>query len=444
MSASRSSTPKPEKRSATFDRGPAKYFHGREDVFEKFSKLAKDAKEVKGGSTFIIQGAPGVGKTALLYECEKLAEKDGWDVVDLKTPAPLGDPAALRDVLGTGKVRNVLWGIGNILANKFAGTDLTSNMPKATASAISVLEKRNNPLLLILDEAQLLGKQYRPVGQQASIMTSVVSAIHNGKLNTPVILLAAGLGGTQQAFRELGISRVSKRCFIELEPLEYEAEHAVIRDFLVKDGGARGDLSEWIEAIASNTHGWPEHIVSYGDVAKSLLRTNHGRMTAEGLSAVLNYGRIGQIDYYKGRVEELRKKHRVCIASVIKDIPFGAPFDIDIIEDTLAEHFGSPEAKRLVALINEKGVVDQRDGEHVIPIPSMHTWLVESYAIEREQNVQSGDKHGLDSPVKTLGLPREAIDSQLTPRDIRVEKDASASSKEQERNPTDQSLGWGR
>jgi len=48
------------------DRGPAKYFHGRHRILGNFLKLLKKSVNEKGGSTFLIQGAPGAGKTALL------------------------------------------------------------------------------------------------------------------------------------------------------------------------------------------------------------------------------------------------------------------------------------------------------------------------------------------------------------------------------------------
>ena len=76
---------------ATFDRGPAKYFHGREEVLNHFCELISNAVKIKRGSTFLIQGVAGAGKSTLLYEFEKLAEKNGWEVVKLETPASIWD-----------------------------------------------------------------------------------------------------------------------------------------------------------------------------------------------------------------------------------------------------------------------------------------------------------------------------------------------------------------
>ena len=50
------------------DRGPAKYFHGRREILSSFHELLLHANQNRGGTTFLIQGAPGAGKTALLAE----------------------------------------------------------------------------------------------------------------------------------------------------------------------------------------------------------------------------------------------------------------------------------------------------------------------------------------------------------------------------------------
>ena len=70
------------------DRGAAKYFHGRETILSEFQKLLADSRKSKGGTTFLIQGPPGVGKTALLAKCWDLAEELKWEVRNL-SPCPV-------------------------------------------------------------------------------------------------------------------------------------------------------------------------------------------------------------------------------------------------------------------------------------------------------------------------------------------------------------------
>ena len=58
------------------DRGETKYFHGREKEVGGFLKKLSESKDRKTGPIFLVQGPPGVGKTALLGECRKRAEQE--------------------------------------------------------------------------------------------------------------------------------------------------------------------------------------------------------------------------------------------------------------------------------------------------------------------------------------------------------------------------------
>jgi len=48
----------------TEDRGPAKYFHGRKQIIHTFNGALRFYRANKRGTTFLIQGAQGAGKTA--------------------------------------------------------------------------------------------------------------------------------------------------------------------------------------------------------------------------------------------------------------------------------------------------------------------------------------------------------------------------------------------
>ena len=102
------------------DRGRAKYFHGRKQILRDFIELVDRAKEADSGTTFLIQGAPGAGKTALLYKCEQLAEKRKWEVVGMSSAA-LWDPNELHRALESkknfkfkgGSVGGNIFGVGH-------------------------------------------------------------------------------------------------------------------------------------------------------------------------------------------------------------------------------------------------------------------------------------------------------------------------------------------
>ncbi|MCY3628740.1 MAG: ATP-binding protein [Bacteroidota bacterium] len=362
----------------TFERGPAPYFHGRKQILGNFKRYMDRAEQIKsGGTIFLIQGAPGAGKTALLYECEKHARARRWEVASIH-PDALWDTAGLMHSLGRGHEFGISEKTGTIDVKVAKGEYKSVPVPSTT---LDILNEGRLPLLLIMDEAQTLGTTNKPTSeQQANIATNVLRDVHNGNLGRPIILLAAGLGLTVEVFESLGISRFDGSSLVELGGLSKEAECAVIQDWINKDGGATGDPTAWIDAIANKTHGWPQHIVSYADAAAKQVVRDHGEMTPEGLDAVFKVGDAAREVFYQHRAKGLLKEHRVCLANSVKHVKVGTPVDHIRIRAALTEEFEESEAERLFKHAQRKGILDERDGEYYIPIPSMHDWLVCNYS----------------------------------------------------------------
>ena len=367
---------KPGPLPAAFDRGPAKYFHGRKQILRDFKELLIRATQTKSGTTFLIQGAPGAGKTALLHECEKLACSAKWKIADIDPPA-LWNPDELFHSLGLKRIR-VEHGSIHVGVPGVGKAEIRGRRPIQTIKTL--LQGKKAPLLLSLDEAQILGRENLIPQDQDHIAVSVLNAIHNGKLDQPVILLAAGLGTTSDAYRELSISRFSSRCLVELGALSKEAEQNVLRDWLTKDGKAKGDLTTWMDAIARETHGWPQHILSYVEPALNQLRADKKVMTTEGLHAVLKAGRDSRSEYYEHRAHEFSSKQRRSFAKLFANIPLGESMDMEDIMTSLTKEYGSDEAKELFCQALHKGILSRRRGDYTIPIPSMQDWPVSRYA----------------------------------------------------------------
>ncbi len=89
------------------DRGPAAFFHGRNDIITSFETALSDTINLNAGTTFLIQGAPGAGKTALLHECENRAVKK-WKIADIY-PNALWSPDDLIDCLGKSRGLITSW-----------------------------------------------------------------------------------------------------------------------------------------------------------------------------------------------------------------------------------------------------------------------------------------------------------------------------------------------
>jgi len=141
------------------DRGPAKYFHGRKTILDGFDGLLQYASQKTWGTIFLIQGAPGAGKSALLYECEKRARVRNWEVADIGVGS-LWDPYKLLGSLGLGDKYKPTEKSTQFGIKDFLGWGYKSSRPRPTVK--NILEEGNRPLLLILDEAQVLGEEGVP------------------------------------------------------------------------------------------------------------------------------------------------------------------------------------------------------------------------------------------------------------------------------------------
>ena len=113
---------------------------------------------------------------------------------------------------------------------------MTADFKRPGRTINKILRSGSKPLLLVLDEAQRLGQGEIVPAQHKGTVSDVLDYIHNGRAGTPVVLLAAGLGRTEQAFADLGVSRFRGGAFTDLGSLSEEAERAVIRDWIEKDG----------------------------------------------------------------------------------------------------------------------------------------------------------------------------------------------------------------
>ena len=360
------------------DRGPARYFHGRKQILNDFEKLLEYSTQNKWGTTFLIQGAPGAGKSALLAECGKLAGRRKWKVVDIPVRA-IWSVDELQRTLGRGNIPVATHGSAQVGGGPIGKLEITAKL--ASDTMLNMLRSGKDPLLLRLDEAQRIGTTIsRTNVDQFATATDVLYAIHNGELSRPVILITAGLGMTADAFGALGISRFALGAFVELGALDKESERAVLHDWLKKDGGVKGNPTTWIDAIVQETHGWPQHILSYVKPALSQLHADKRVMTAEGLNAILEAGREGRSTYYEHRAQEFGTKQRRSLAKLFTNVPLGGSLDIEDIMMSLTQEYGSETAKKIFHQALYKGVLYRRRGDYAIPIPSMQDWLVSKYA----------------------------------------------------------------
>ena len=379
------------------DRGEAKYFHGRTGILDSFQRRLKWAEQdPKKGTTFLVQAAPGAGKSALLYKCAELAEGQKWKVVDIG-PSELCETNTLLRTLGREKETQTKatttsvdthskGGIWDVLR---AGIGLSRSTTRAHAeqSPLEVLKSGEGKLLLVMDEAQDFAPSPSKERRDAR---ALIDSVHNGKIaGRPVMLLTAGLSATKRAFKDLGVSRFKDNCYVELGPLKPEAERAVIQDWLQLEGRAKGDPTFWIEAIMQKTHGWPQHVAAYAESAAIHLRATGRQMTPEKLKEVLEVGEMKRIKFYKSRADGIMRNERQCIARAMTNVETDGTIDKDTVIASLREEFSAEKAEEVFALALGNGIFDLQGDSYVIPIPSMRRWFIANYFIERDPSTPS-------------------------------------------------------
>ncbi len=398
------------------DRGEAKYFHGRKEILARFRKRLQFAvDDAKEGTTFLIQAAPGAGKTALLAQCARLAKKQNWDTVEVDTRALWNTDSmclALEDAWMP--LLDEIASEGGFDKWVHVRGAVKLKLPGHTPQ--SIIARGKAPLLLILDEAQELGqwKGAERTQENHELVQTFLNRVHNGKLaSRPVMLIAGGLGTTKQAFKDMGVSRLKTNCHVDLEPLKPEEERKVIVDWLQLEGKAKGDPLPWIDAIAAETHGWPQHIACYAQVAALQVLAERRRMSSSGLNVVLEAGRKERAKFCEARVEDFEDDELHCIARMLRDVPPRHSFTKQYLVDALKDTYGVPKAERLFQRAFHKGILDKRSNQYIIPIPSMHDWLVTHFGHDQGASpafrpLSSGPRLSPERPLDTYYPPKES------------------------------------
>ena len=119
-----------------FDRGPAKYFHGREEILAKFGDTLWRSEQKKSGTTFLIQGAPGAGKTALLHKCEEVARDREWEIAEIPSSA-LWDPSELQQSIDLRRTLEAQSGSASINLFGIGGAEVNAKRSPQTIKTYS-------------------------------------------------------------------------------------------------------------------------------------------------------------------------------------------------------------------------------------------------------------------------------------------------------------------
>ncbi len=411
---------------AARDRNPPLAFAGREDVIAELRATAEAVAlrhaegDANAGMTQVVQGPPGVGKSALLHEVHKCSA--GWHpapaVVRL-TVRCLHDQRYLAERLieqmelgeavealaARVRARTPTAGVNTVLRG---GVDLRDERhlppPSDVLTALGkTLCAGGRPLLLLVDEAQRLALITDP-GAVARAMDAVQD-LHDGTHRLPVVTVYAGLSPTAGALGDMGVSRGSIRRCVELDRLVPEESLAVALGTLraLHVAGSTPELERWARSAVAASDDWPQHLTNTLAACCRELLEHDGDAARGDLGRAIRDAVATREESYVARRRALDRTHHALGARAIGACMARGTLDRDGLVGALlhALRNGAPDVSEedapaaAGALFNNAlhcGMLRETaaaDGTYECPIPSFRTHL-ERYAARPAVHGASG------------------------------------------------------
>ena len=309
------------------DREDPPTFVGRGDILQRMEddlqnrllRWREGASDAWRGGTWLVQGAPGAGKTALLAQLRKRVAQPPvrtctLHVRDLRDPS--GCHRQLAEALwpGAGKAmgaRTTSTGDTALhVPGLHAGRSVATDSPVMTwddfRSSARAQPERLHPVVLLIDEIQNVA------GDRAGAPAGFLQWLHEATDNLPILPVYGGLAWSEDHLDGLGISRLSDNGHVDtLAPLTDAECMAAVRRFVlnpkhrIRTAGAEDPvIAAWAGAIAEKCSGWPQHLHgSLRALARELLAEDVGRALARAQPArAAADAEQARTDYYNKRL----------------------------------------------------------------------------------------------------------------------------------------------
>ena len=334
------------------DRDDPPVFAGREDIIARVLRATRRLPPGGGrGKTFLVEGAPGAGKTALVSEIAKrFQDLGGFVVVCPSVPNE-------RDV-------------------ELAYSEL------ASASDVRAI--------VFVDEIQNI--------EPNTVGSAFVEAMHTQQ-SIPALLVCAGLPTSRGRLMDAGLSRLSLGATVRLGALSPREALDCARRTLERMAGeglpaSRSAIERWANSMAVASDGWPRHLQSHLNACwTTLLEQPEPSLDTADLEAAIRLGNSLRSAYYDERIMLSRASLGI-VGALHARLAEDAPIDelqatsivgeaINAIDDptarkTLRERFPTNEAcfQRFLQV----GIVALDDeGNCVSPISSLSRHILDRW-----------------------------------------------------------------
>jgi len=260
------------------ERHPAKFFVGRQDILDHVEDVCaqslKDACEGKPtvAATFLFQGAPGAGKSAILWELKRRWERRGKGapiMVKMKFEE-LENTALVAETIAEAARTGASERFRESLEKQFSpgaefgplkmkferGRKRLVGSRETTLGALGRLPKRawKRPVCLVVDEIQRVKPE----------AGAVLGHLEDGIDGVPVVPVYAGLPNSKSVLEsnEIGLSRLAPEQFKIVGRLNGGEAKTFVRLFLDGFDAERTSKEEsiWMERIERLSEGWPQHL----------------------------------------------------------------------------------------------------------------------------------------------------------------------------------------
>ena len=403
------------------DRNRARFFVGREAQIRDIEQACADAfagfraGRPLAGTTRLIQGAPGAGKTALLSQIAGILESaererpSAWrrflrkadekeslpgillvDVGDLGHAARLVlriaerlDPKKARKLRQTGS-RNIGVQAGTDGFGASGGETVATAPPQADFAELGALfppKDWSGPLCLMVDEVQMLQAEQAPVLQ----------SLHLATAGLPIVPVLAGLANARDVLARCGISRLNEDSVHALGRLEAgepaEAVCEMLAAFRVETAGA--DTERWAARLEEHSDGWPQHLQNaMRSLAEALIEMN-GMLAGVDEAAVFARARERRLRAYRARRSPAMQEATFLLARVMAAVPdaglrLNEAVGVIGVRARQGCGWGLPEGMSprdfLDHLVYRGALQSAEDDRLVCPIPSFRRFLIEEGA----------------------------------------------------------------
>ena len=397
------------------DRNRARFFVGRETQIRDIEQACADAfagfraGRPLAGTTQLIQGAPGAGKTALLRHMDDVfgsAREPGglWSRLFRRAPdksaqpttlllerTALADPAgaALRvaECLDSGRAQQLRQTLGrSVGANAGAAVGATVATAPSTPSFAELRrlfppQDWKGPLCLMVDEVQNLERDE----------AGTLEDLHLATAGLPIVPVLAGLANARDVLARRGISRLNEDGVHTLGRLEAGEPAEAVRRMLDAYGveTAAPDADRWAARLEEHSDGWPQHLQNaMRSLAEALFEAN-GSLAAVDEAAVSARSLERRTRAYRARRSPRMQEAVFLLARVMAAVPdTGLRFNeaVGVISSRAGQGCGWSLPERMSPrdfldhLVHRGALQSGEDDRLVCPTPGFRHFLMEEAA----------------------------------------------------------------